>query len=690
MIRNLRRLVPGVLPRTLIAAGLLLPATASGAPITYDDIALTNGAGFSYRRAPSTTQANFDAVKVLPFMDRAALNATPLKWRGAPGVAVFDYDGDGDLDVYVTNGPGHANSLYRNMLAETGTFRFEDVGVQAGVGAVDQDSTGVCYGDIDNDGDQDLMVLGRMEPNRLFRNEGNGVFTEISSQAQVNGTVRGHSSCAMGDINGDGLLDIFVANTFDWARQEAVFTNAFGFNHHNQLLVNAGNNVFADVTSSSGVLKMEGVPPGDGTITWAAALVDYDQDGDLDLFLADDQAALPPSFFAGVNRGYLQIFDNDGTGKFTNVTARAGTARPSSWMGLSFGDLNSDGHMDFFSTSVGDYLIQQMGIPTPPGYSTSRWYLGLGGPDGSFTTPEVSPLGASPFGWGTVMFDYDNDGDTDVAFYGALDAGPFVSCDNPGVILANDGDANFFWDRAATAQTADKVSRSDANGLAVGDLNGDGFVDIVHVSGSYVPPSMPVVPFNQKWGSPFDVAASYAPSFLPIGPMEWEWGGKDTEGGLLGVQISSASNGNNWAKVILTGTKDLTTDGRVNRDGIGAIVRFTPEGGRQVMYPVLGGSSHASQNTLHQTFGLGDKTQGMTEILWPGGIVNRLYDVVAGETVTMPEIPCAFTGPQSGTRAAYSRCVNRAANELFFRGVITAKMAGRIRDSAFRAWDETH
>src|SRR5690606_32251700 len=124
-------------------------------------------------------------------------------------------------------------------------------------------------------------------------------------------------------------------------------------------------------------------PPGDATITWASAMVDYDQDGDLDIILADDQGAFNPGIFAGLDRGLVQIFKNDGTGKFTNVTAQSGdTMLASSWMGLSFGDLNSDGHLDMFSTSVGDYLVQQYGIPTPPGYSTSRWFLG--GPDGKF------------------------------------------------------------------------------------------------------------------------------------------------------------------------------------------------------------------------------------------------------------------------------------------------------------------
>src|SRR5262249_17989149 len=155
------------------------------------------------------------------------------------------------------------------------------------VDATDMDSTGVCYGDIDNDGDEDLLVLGRMENNRLFRNDGNGSFTYLPV-AGVGGGTRGHTGCTMGDINGDGLLDIFVGNSFDWADRRAIYQNIFGYNHPNDLYLNQGNNVFSDVSSTSGIRKLWNVPIGDGTITWSQAMVDYDLDGDVDIFHADD------------------------------------------------------------------------------------------------------------------------------------------------------------------------------------------------------------------------------------------------------------------------------------------------------------------------------------------------------------------------------------------------------------------
>ena len=660
---------------------------SSAGKIVFDDIALTNGAGITYRRAPSTTKANWDAVKIKPFMSRQELNQIPNKWRGSPGVAIGDFDRDGDEDIYVTNGPGRANSLYKNMLSETGTLRFEDVATTAGVDATDMDSTGVCYGDLDNDGDEDIYVLGRMEPNRLFENLGDGTYRNITDAARAGAGIYGHYSCSMGDVNGDGLLDIFVGNLFDQARFDAIYSDYFAWNHPNQLFVNQGNKTFADHSESSGIRKLFNVPPGDATITWAVALVDYDQDGDLDIFQADDQGALAPSVFAGVDRGYVQVFRNDGAGRFTNVTQQVGTARQSSWMGLAFGDLNHDGLMDFFATSTGDYMVQEFGVPIPPDLATSRWFLGLQTPKGTFEPPPAPP---SAFGWSAQIFDYDNDGDADVTYYGALNVGPFVSADNPGVILENDGAANLTLNLAPTAQTHDKVRRSDCNSMATGDLNNDGYPDIVHVSGHYLDPAkIPLVPMRSKWDSPFDATALVAPTFFAIGPWEWEWAGQEPDEGMMGVQISDGGTHNNWVKVSVKGTKDLTFLGKNNRDGIGAVVKFTPKGGKPAMSPVLGGSGSAGQHSLVQSFGLGKAKKGTVEVLWPGGVRNRLYDVEEGEHVTIPEIGCSYSDWR-GNRASYLACVNGAVNQLYFRDVITAELAARLRDSARRAYDDSH
>lgn len=671
----------------LFALSALSSSAALAAPITFNDVALQPGSGITYRRGPSSTIGAYDAIKIKPFMAMPEITATPFKFHGAPGVALLDYDRDGDLDIYVTNGPGRANSLYKSQLVETGILTFVDVAAAAGVDATNMDGTGVCFGDIDNDGDEDLYVLGRMEPNRLFRNNGDGTFTDVTASSGTGGGALGHASCSMGDVNGDGLLDVVVANSFDWSRSDALFTDGYAFSQKNQLFVNQGGNVFADASATSGIYALVDTPPGDGTITWAIALVDYDQDGDLDILQADDQGAMPPGSFAGKNRGYIQALSNDGTGHFTPVTFQAGFFLSSTWMGLSFGDLNCDGSMDAFATSRGDYFLKHVGVPTPPGLDSSRWFLGQ--PGGSFSMPGSGALVVTPFGWGTSVTDYDNDGDQDIVFYGNMNASSFYSADNPGVILRNEGcSANFTWDQAATAQTAERVLRSTVEGLATGDLNNDGFPDIVHASGQYAPSSLPLVRSTFLWGSPFDATAYVIPNFLPIGPFEWEWSGRDAEDGYMGVQINSASNGNNWVKIGVKGTKGIASLGKVNRDGIGAIVKFTPKKGKTVMSPVLGGSSYASQHALAQTFGLGVEGKGTVEILWPGGVKNRLYDVVAGEKLTLPELPCDFSA--NVTKAAHLACVDAALDEIDGAGAIPHGLKSRLRESAKKAYQDAH
>ena len=683
----------GWLSRCVTSAGVIASVLfISGAPseaVTYTDTAQNPATGITYRRAPSVTKVIFDTVKALPFLSRLELNRVPDKSEGAPGVALIDYDGDGDDDIYATNGPGRANSLYRNMWQETGALTFSDVAVAAGVDATSQDSTGVCYGDIDNDGDQDLLVLGRMEASRLYRNEGDGTFADISGAGGVALTARGHTSCAMGDVDGDGLLDIFIANSYDWVNRAAIYTQSFAFNHANQLYMNRGGNLFEETTGVAGLMELFNVPVGNGTISWATAMVDIDLDGDLDIIHGDDQAAMPSAGFAGVDRGFQQLFLNDGTGHFTNATFAAGLNQVGAWMGLAFGDINYDGRMDIFNSNAGDYIVPQFGFPVPPGLYSSRWFVQDA--PGHFVSPTLATFGPTVFGWGTGMTDYDNDGDTDIIFYGALDATPFVTADNPGMVLSNDGTGNFTWDRAATAANAEFVLRQIVQGVAIGDLNGDGFTDIVHVSSAYhSPDQIPLIPAHARWGTPLDDTAFILPTFFPIGPIEWEWTHAPVEEGFLGVQLSSADNGNRWIKVSLRGTTGVTSGGVVNRDGIGAVVLATPRGSsKQSMSPVLGGSSYASQHSMVQSFGLGSAGRGTVEVLWPGGVRNRLYEVVNGEHVSLPEIPCSFAANWS-SRAAFRTCVDGALNELTAAGIVTFSFATRLRKSALKAYDEVH
>lgn len=659
------------------------PASAEGG-VTFRDVAAGDGAGITFRRAPSASNAEFDAIKAAspPYGPEERL-ATPIKARGAPGVALFDYDGDGDLDIFVTNGPGAGNALYSNQLKETGAVSFVDVASAAGVAMVAEDGTGACFGDIDNDGDHDLYVATNGSPNHLFENRGDGTFADITAASGAGGPALNPSGCTFGDVDGDGLLDLVVGNTYtDWNDFTGIF-EAFALNQHDQLFLNQGGNRFTDASAASGITQLAGFPveaTGSAGLTWAVALVDYDLDGDVDLFAANDQGGVPAAVDGGVDRGLLHIFQNDGTGQFTDISVSAGTDHWGAWMGLSFGDFDCDDDMDFFATNFGDY--QPVGLPEP-GRQPSRWFVQL--PGGSFADPGVGELGTTPFGWGTSTFDYDLDGDIDVVFHGGHDVGMGVELGNPGVILSNTGCGNvgFRYDAEALAGSTNH-SRRAVHGVAVGDLDGNGFPDIVSVSNLNIQPELPLF-LQQAVGSVFDATAYAIFTFEPdLGTGDLAWNGNVYPDGTLSVELNGGENGNRGITVQVAGSIGLTRRGRVNRDGIGAVVRFRPQGGEWVMMPVTGGSSYASQDALALQFGLGEAQRGDLEVLWPGGVRNRLYNVQAGESVVLPEIPCSFDGEV--TFRQYLACTVDALADVTNAGVIDRGLRVRLLMSALRAF----
>lgn len=650
------------------------------------DISADDKSGIKYRRVESSRDILMQSFKngVLGVMD---VPFTPAQAKGSPGVAIFDFDLDGDKDIYVTNGPSRANSMYSSQLNETGHLEYIDVGAISGAGAQQQDSQGVCFGDIDNDGDKDLYVLGSNEDNILFENNGDGSFTDITQNSRTGGGSKTSVTCSFGDINNDGLLDIVVANTFNFENRFPLMVVEFEDNmEHNDLFVNKGDNIFEDMSEVSGINSFRGV-------SWSIAMVDYDADGDLDIFVAEDQGTRLPKVAGGENFGSLRVFDNDGKGYFTDKTISSGLDKFGAWMSLSFGDLNGDGHIDLFASNIGDYFAEFVGplipgLPFKDNLWSSRWFYSDG--KGSFYEPGISDLKSTPFGWASSIIDYDNDGDNDIVFHGGVDMSMFVDATNPGVILNNDGKGEFVRDKSFLKKSRNHVRR-DVQGMAVGDLNNDGYYDFVTVASSEWPEPLvlkPIIDRNLLFGGEFDDTAYIWDNRTQVDPDDklagFTWNDIEPVQGTLVVEISNGSNKNNSATLQLVGGMGNIPDGKVNRDGIGSIVKLTPKGGNAITKPVVSGGSFASADSLEVIFGIGKKVTGDVEIQWPGGIKNKLYGVRSSEKLVFPEIPCSYDD-KNMSKTEYETCVNSALHSWVDNGVIEIKEIKRFKLSAIIA-----
>jgi len=383
------------------------------------------------------------------------------------GVATFDYDNDGDIDIYFLNGaplkgakPGTppVNALYRN----DGNFKFTDVTAKAGVGDKGY-GLGVCAGDYDNDGDQDLY-LNNYGANVLYRNNGDGTFTDVTDKARVaNGRKVGAGACFL-DIDKDGDLDLYVANYLKFSyethkvrqiRGVPVYTKAFP-PEADTLYRNNGDGTFTDVSKASGIANHLG---------WGMGMVcaDYDDDGDTDIFVAND-----------ISMNFL--FRNDGKGKFEEVALTCGVAvdgmgTAQGSMGVDCGDYDNDGRLDFHQTSYS----RQLAVLYRNVGSGFFEDVTLVSRAGTGTRVKVT--------WGHGFVDFDNDGDRDI----------FVACghlqDNvekyddameyhaKNVLLMNTGKGKF-------ANISDKCGsglavKLSSRGAAFNDLDNDGDVDAV-------------------------------------------------------------------------------------------------------------------------------------------------------------------------------------------------------------------
>ncbi len=702
-MRTMHRSVRALLAFAAVSSSLS-HARAANEPVTFTNIAANDGAGITYRRKVSAGEALIKEFRTRP-ITLPEVEDAPTMGGGIPGVALADFNDDGTLDIYVTNGPGRANSLYLNHLSQ-GTPSFTDVAVAAGCDATVQDSSGVVVGDIDNDGWRDILVLGsRGHHNVLYHNRGShhGVWlgcedwtflpgSDIAGGIAEDGQYFAHTSATLGDFDNDGLLDVAIATT--WNEDETTQPIFLPFERRvrpNLLMMNRGGGVFEDVTQASGFDRVEGfadrngplvpgqtftflhsdlyettatVPEHPNTISWAIAAVDMDVDGDIDIMHFDDEAGLIPAENGGTDYGFIQYFRNNGGSgsvpSFDNRTIEDGLRIYGAWMGGSFADFDFNGYLDVFATNYGAYGNDGFGPIVHPLLGNTETRALYQRPDGSFEDRGVGDaIKRSAFGWGTIAEDLDNDGDADVVYRGGLDVLPYIDMSNPNTFYyRNDGTGNFEMDFAAFGQIGD--ARRQVAGLAAGDLDNDGFVDVVSASMQDLPPGFEVTPyfFMEPIGAPLDPIAG---QFLRMIPTDFEEPDplklilvplypEDVTPleGTLTVEM----NGGNSNRSVTVEVKGMIGKGhghhragRVNRDGVGAMVYCTPEGGRTTMHPIVAGSSFASQDSTLVYCGLGTAKRATIEVRWPGGVRNRRYGVHAGSKLEFVEIPYGFDEP---------------------------------------------
>ncbi|HTS34938.1 MAG TPA: CRTAC1 family protein [Candidatus Solibacter sp.] len=497
------------------------------------------------------------------------------------GVALLDYDGDGYLDIYLVNGaaipsleknsPEYWNRLFRNN--HDGTFT--DVTERAGLAGAGY-GMGVAVGDYDNDGRPDIF-LASVTANQLFHNNGDGTFTDVTAKAGLSGAkMNGKKMWSVGagwfDYNNDGLLDLFVVNYCVWEVNKDPYcplkSGVRGYCHP-KLYTSLHNTLYrnnGDGTFTD-VSEQTGISAHAGK-GMSVSFADYDGDGFLDAFVANDTT---PAF----------LFHNLGGKKFEEVGVAAGVAYAPdgvtlSGMGSDFRDVNNDGRPDIWYTAV-----EHQSFPLLVN-SGSGEFDDLTMASGLRATKEMS-------GWSNGIFDFDNDGwkDLFVARANVLDnimeLTPNRKYPEPNSIFRGVGDGKF--EEVSQTAGADFQIEGAHRGAAFGDLFNDGHIDAV------------VTVLN----------------------------------GQVKLLRNVSESGNHWILLKLVGMKS-------NRMGIGAQIHITTEDGRQQWNEVTTAVGYTSSSDSRVHFGLGRNASVKTiEIRWPSGIKQILSDVAGDRIVTVDE-----------------------------------------------------
>ena len=540
----------------ILLPALLAPAFLSQRilPVRFDNVAAKIGVTFKHENGASPDK--------------------PLPETMAGGAVIFDYNNDGWPDLFFVNGGSFVDKqvaaaarhrLYRN----TGDGKFVDVTESSGIG-ISGFGMGGCAADYDNDGWTDLYVTA-VGGNKLYHNNGDGTFTDVTRGAGVAAGMWS-ASCAFGDIDNDGDVDLYVARYVNFSNDNKkvcmLFKDVRSYCHPNVyssvpdlLYRNNGDGTFTDVSRESGI----GLVAGNGL---GVVFGDYDDDGWIDIYVANDST---PNF----------LFHNKGKGVFEEVGLWTGTAvsfdgKPLAGMGTDMGDMNGDGLLDIFVTNLDGQthsLYKNLGRGL---FADVTFASGVG----EATLPYV--------GFGAAFFDYDNDGDLDLAVANGdvIDNVKLLrdssSYEQLNLLLRNDGTGKFtsVGPVSGPGFALKKASRA----LAVGDLDNDGDLDIV----------------VSNVGETADVLRN---------------------------------DGGNRGNSILV----RTVGSRSNRDGIGARLKLAV-GGKILVRDVKAGSSYLAQNDLRVHFGLGNAPKAdRLEIRWPSGAVDTIEGIEANQILTVRE-----------------------------------------------------
>lgn len=520
-----------------LIVSLLGQASASGQAVTFEDV--TVAAGVDYLQ--------WDGVPPAP-------NLPGLIMTG--GAAAGDYDNDGWVDLFVTRVDA-PNLLFRNM--HDGTF--QEVGVAAGV-ALNSTSSCCAWADVNNDGFLDLMVLtwSEIDHRHLYINDGAGNFTDEAALRGValtpGGTSQRFASAVFGDYDLDGDLDLFI-------------TERNGLNNAKHLLFqNNGSGFFTDVTVAAGV----SLPT---TFGFTPRFSDINNNGWPDLLIASDF-------------GTSRLFENLGNGQFADITSAAGVGTDENGMGSAVGDIDNDGDLDWFVTSIYDPDQSCTTQPCNWGDSGNRLYRNE--LNNTFTdATDTAGVRDGYWGWGTTFFDFDNDGDLDLGMTnGHANSIGFSTrfLADPVRLWQNDG-TGVMTEVSAAAQFTDTGS---GKGFLVLDYDRDGDMDVFIVNNS---------------GHPV-------------------------------LYRNNGGNSNSWLKVRLCGH-------RTNFFGIGAriLVQVTQNGPTQ-MRELSCGNNYMSQDELEAHFGLGSTvvtTIQTVTVQWPASGLEQVFNNVAANQSLLVEEP---------------------------------------------------